>query len=155
VIFAHLTFAPLIFAQLDLLNQSELVFPTLEVFHILGFAIALGTIAIVDFRMLGWGLRRQKTADLAKDLEIYTMLGLGLVILSGSLLFLSDPDEYYLNRAFQIKMVFLVLAIIFHYTLHQRTALRDGSPVAGSIVASVSLALWLLVIGGGIFVGFA
>src|SRR6516165_10533939 len=102
------------------LNASELIFPTLEVFHILGFTITLGTIALVDFRVLGLGLRRQVTANLARDLAPWTLTGLVLVLLSGPLLFSADPDMYYLNRSFQFKMVCLLLAIVFNYTIHKR-----------------------------------
>ena len=41
------------------LNSSALAFPILECFHIVGFAYPIGTIAIVDFSLLGIGMRRQ------------------------------------------------------------------------------------------------
>lgn len=136
------------------LNASELVFPTLEVCHILGFTVTLGTIAILDFRVLGLGMRRQATADLARDLAPWTLAGLVLVLLSGPLLFSSDPDMYYLNRSFQFKMVCLLLAIVFNYTIH-KSVVRSGKTSASSkLVACVSLALWAGVIGGGIFIAF-
>ncbi len=81
------------------LNSSELVFPTLECFHIVGFALSIGTIAIVDFSLLGIGMRRQSPAQLAKDTWLWTLSGLVLMFFSGLLLFSSDPDMYYLNWA--------------------------------------------------------
>jgi len=48
------------------LNESPLAFPILECMHIVGFAIAVGTIALVDFRLLGFGMLRQSAGDLAK-----------------------------------------------------------------------------------------
>jgi hypothetical protein len=136
------------------LNGSELIFPTLEVFHILGFTVALGTIFMVDFRVLGWGMRRQAVADLAKDLAPWTLVGLALVLLSGPIMFSSDPDMYYLNRSFQVKMACLLVAIIFNYTVHRRMA-RAGAVTAGSkLVAFLSLVLWVGVVAGGIFIAF-
>ena len=35
------------------LNQNEWSFPVCEVFHIVSFAIAISTVAMVDLRMLG------------------------------------------------------------------------------------------------------
>jgi hypothetical protein len=61
---------------------------------------------------------------------------------------------YYLNRSFQVKMVLLVLAIAFHYTVHRKTALAGGGSSASKLVACVSLALWVGVVFGGIFIGF-
>lgn len=49
------------------LNESALAFPVLECIHIIGFALSIGTIAIVDFRLLGIGMKRQTPADLLKD----------------------------------------------------------------------------------------
>jgi hypothetical protein len=136
------------------LNASELIFPTLEVFHIVGFTVTLGTIALLDFRVLGFGMRRQAIAELARDLAPWTLAGLVLVLLSGPLMFSSDPDMYYLNRSFQFKMVCLLLAIIFNYTIHKRVV-RTGKEYASSkLVACLSLALWIAVIGGGIFIAF-
>jgi hypothetical protein len=110
-----------------------MVFPVLECIHIFGFILLAGSIALVDFRVL---------------------VGLGLVLTSGALLFASDPDHYYLNRAFQIKMAILVAALGFHHTIHRR-ALQASSPAAsGKLAAYLSLALWMGVIGGGIFIGF-
>lgn len=61
------------------LNLSELVFPTLECFHIVGFALSMGTIAIVDFSLLGIGMRRQTPAQLSKDTWLWTLGGLVLM----------------------------------------------------------------------------
>jgi len=136
------------------LNSSALIFPVLECIHIAGFAVLVGTIAIVDFRLLGVGMRRQATSEVARDLSPWTLLGLVLVLFSGPLLFSSDPDMYYLNYAFQAKMVLLLLAIIFQYTIHRRVALSDQSGAGGKAVACISLALWASVIFGGIFIAF-
>lgn len=136
------------------LNASELIFPTLECIHIAGFAVLVGTIAMVDFRLLGVGMRRQKASEIARDLGPWTLIGLVLVLLSGPLLFSSDPDMYYLNRSFQVKMGLLLLAIVFQYTVHRRVALADSPGAWSKAVASLSLALWAGVIFGGIFIAF-
>ena len=151
------------------LNASALVFPVLECIHIVGFAVLVGTIAIVDFRLLGLGMRRQKTAfagtelalaayrhaaEVAKDLAPWTLVGLVMVMFSGPLLFSSDPDMYYLNWSFQLKMVLLLLAIVFHFTIHRKAVSADSSPLRGRLVAGISMALWVGVVFGGIFIAF-
>lgn len=136
------------------LNSSELIFPTLECFHIVGFALSIGTIAIVDFSLLGVGMRRQTPAQLHRDTWLWTLGGLILMFFSGLLLFSSDPDMYYLNWAFLIKMAFFVSAVVFHYTIHRKAVSADSPPSNGKAIACVSLALWAGVIFGGIFIGF-
>ena len=136
------------------LNSSAYVFPTLECFHIVGFALSIGTVAIVDFSLLGIGMHRQTPAQLAKDTWLWTLGGLVLMLFSGLLLFSSDPDMYYLNWPFLIKMVFFVSAVVFHYTIHRKAVASDTLPPNAKLVACVSLALWAGVIFGGIFIGF-
>ncbi len=136
------------------LNSSALAFPVLECIHIVGFALSIGTVAIVDFRLLDIGMRHQTPAQLSKDLGLWTIVGLAIMVLSGMMLYSSDPDMYYLNWAFLLKMLFLVLAIVFNYTVHRNVVLSGASPGKTKMVAYVSLALWILVIFGGIFIGF-
>lgn len=135
------------------LNSSPLSFPILECFHIVGFAFTVGTIALVDFRLLGWGMRRETPAEIARETFFWTLGGLIVMVMSGLMLFSSDPDNYYLNWAFDIKMLFLVLAILFHYTIHRKTAMEER-PSSGKLVACISMVLWAGVIFGGIFIGF-
>jgi hypothetical protein len=135
------------------LNSSSLVFPILECFHIAGFAVAIGTAAIVDLRLLNVGLRGQTPAQLSNGTALWMLGGLTVAIFSGLLLFSTDPDMYYLNWSFLIKMACLVLAIVFHYTAHRRAIHRKPAGfAAGRLVACVSLALWISIIFGGIFI---
>ena len=41
----------------DALNNTEWAFPLAECVHIGGFAVGIGSIVLVDFRMLNLGLR--------------------------------------------------------------------------------------------------
>lgn len=109
---------------LNPLNDSPLIFPALECAHIIGFALSTGTIALLDFRLLGVGLTRHPAAELAKDLAPWTLIGLAIMLLSGPAMFSSDPDLYYLNGAFQTKMVVLFLAIVYNYTIHRKVATK-------------------------------
>jgi predicted lipid-binding transport protein (Tim44 family) len=135
------------------LNSSSLVFPILECFHIAGFAVAIGTAAIVDLRLLNIGLRDQTPAQLSNGTASWMLGGLIAAIFSGLLLFSTDPDMYYLNWSFLIKMACLTLAIAFHYTIHRKTLHRKRVESAfGRLVACVSLTLWISIIFGGIFI---
>ena len=69
------------------LNDSPLIFPALECAHILGFALSVGTIAVLDFRLLGLGLIHHPSAELDKDLAPWTLVGLAIMLLSGPAMF--------------------------------------------------------------------
>ena len=137
------------------LNESPLAFPILEYIHFLGLACGVGTIALVDFRLLGVGLTRRTSAQLWSETLLWTMGGLLLVIFSGLLLFSINPDVYYLNYVFLLKMSVLALAILFHYTMVRKAARSNVSTGASRVVACISLALWTCVVFGGIFIGLS
>jgi hypothetical protein len=124
------------------LSTSPIAFPVLECFHIAGFALAIGLST----------LSKQSPSQIARAFEWWTLGGLVVAVLSGLLLFSTDPDMYYLNWSFLIKMACLALAVAFHYTIHRRAVFRGISPSAGRLVAYISMTLWISVIFGGIFI---
>jgi hypothetical protein len=136
------------------LNASPLIFPMIECFHIAGFVMAIGTCALIDFRLLNLAMAHQTSAQITKDTGPWTLAGLILVICSGLLIYSTDPDLYYLKLHFLLKMGFLVLAIVFHYTVLRKVALSSEPPGKSKLAACVSLALWVAVVFGGIFIGF-
>lgn len=136
------------------LNNSEWAFPVLECIHIIGFALSIGTIAIVDLRLLGLGMRHQAAARLAKDTAPWTLAGIAVMLISGPLIFSSDPVMYYHNPGFRFKMLALLLAIIYNYTIHRKVALSVSPPLLSKLVGAVSLALWVSVVAGGLFIAF-
>ena len=127
-------------------------FAVLECFHIAGFALAIGMTALVDFRLLGFGLSNESPAGIARSLDLWALGGLIVAVFSGLLIFSTDPDMYYLNWSFLLKMVALVAAIVFQYTVHRRALSKQLSRVSAAVIASVSLLLWIGVIFGGIFI---
>jgi hypothetical protein len=137
------------------LNSNEWAFPLTECFHITSFALSIGTIMLVDLRLMGLALNRAKPAQLVKDTGIWTIVGLVIVIFSGLLIFSSDPIRYTYNAGFQWKMAALVVAILFNYTVHRKVAMSDISSVGTQkFVGALSVLLWVLVPFGGIWISF-
>ncbi|MEP6960631.1 MAG: DUF6644 family protein [Acidobacteriota bacterium] len=136
------------------LNMNEWAFPVTEVFHILGFALLIGTIMLVDLRLLGFGLKRQSTADVVRDMAPWTMLGLVVVLISGPLIFSSDPGLYVYNQSFRFKITMLILAIIYNWTIHRKVAMSPSPGGAGVLVGGISILMWTSIIFAGIFIAF-
>jgi hypothetical protein len=134
------------------LNTWPNAFAVLECFHIAGFALAIGMIALVDFSLLGFIMLKQSPVQIARAFEWWTMGGLIVAVVSGLLIFSTDPDMYYLNRSFLLKMAALVLAIVYNYTIHRQALFKDLSPASTGLIACLSLLLWVSVIFGGIFI---
>jgi uncharacterized protein DUF6644 len=136
------------------INGREWAFPAVESLHLLGFALSIGPIAIVDLRLLGLTMRRQPAAELAADLSPLIWCGLAVMLVTGPLMFSADAIAWHRNPAFQFKMVCLALVLLFHFTLHRR-ALRAGTrPLLAKLAAGTSLALWTAVLGGGRMIAF-
>ncbi len=126
------------------IRASTYIFPVLEVFHIFGLTVLLGTLTITDLRMLGIGMKRQSIATVAGQLAPWTVWAAVVTIVTGILLFLSEAMKCYGNAAFPWKM-WLMLGGILLYLFFQRRITAPGarvSPAQLKIVAVLSLILW-------------
>jgi hypothetical protein len=136
------------------LNSNEWSFPLTECFHVASMVLCIGTIAVVDLRLLGVGLRNQTAARLVRTTEVWTIAGFSIVITSGLLIFSSDPIKYLHSGPFQLKMALLLLGIIYNYTLHRKVA-QSSQPSGLRFAAAVfSLALWAFLVFSSIFIAF-
>ena len=136
------------------MDRYEWVFPVVQSLHFIGFAMSIGTIAIVDLRLLGLGMRRQAPAELAADLAPWTLAGIAVMLTTGPLMFSTDAVAYHFNPSFQFKMVCLMLALLFYFTLHRRAVRPEAPPLAAKLAAATSLLLWTAVVAGGRMIAF-
>lgn len=136
------------------LNAEEWVFPFLEVIHISSFAMSVGLVAVLDLKLLGIGMRTYTAAQLWRGLLFWTIAGLTIVLTSGMLLFTTDPFRYYYNPGFRFKMLMLLIALVYHYTVVAQLATSNRGRLASAIAAAISLCLWVSVVFGGIFYAF-
>lgn len=134
------------------LNNNEWSFPLLEIIHIAAFTLSIGTIAIVDFGLIGWG--KHDAAKTLKETSTLTLIGLVIMLISGPLIFTSDPNMYLRNSSFVFKMWALLIAIIYNYTIHRKVVLSGATPGVNKAVGLISLALWISVVFGGLFIAF-
>jgi uncharacterized membrane protein len=136
------------------MNAAEWVFPAVQSFHFAGFALSIGTIAIVDFRVLGLGRSRLTPVELARDLKAWTRAGIAIMLISGFLMFSTDALGYHNNPAFQFKMVCLTVALLFHFTLHRQAVAIAAPRLAAKLAAVTSLILWTVVVASGRMIAF-
>ena len=139
----------------DALNNTEWAFALAECVHIGGFAVGVGSIALVDFRMLNLGMRGESSARILRYTEPWTVIALVFVVFSGLALFSSQTEIYRVNLVFPIKMYVLAAALVYNFTVHRKVAaMENPPPVLSKLVAAVSVLLWVAVVFGGIFTGF-
>jgi hypothetical protein len=132
------------------------VFPVIEGIHICGFTLLVGTILILNFRILGVWLRRYTISNLAKELSPWIWTGIIIQLTTGPYLLSSDPSEYWEVPAFRNKMLFLLIALIFHFTVIRKATSPTGDSVPAGWrkpAALVSMGLWMCVLLAGMWIG--
>ena len=112
--------------------ENTWAFPALEILHLAGMAWFLGPVLLSDLGVLGWVPQVQSGAT--------SRVAVGLVFVTGALLFTANVDRYIHNPAFLIKMGLLLAAVAAHMLVHA----RGTRPTA-----ALSLTLWSLVILSG------
>jgi hypothetical protein len=129
-----------------MIRDSIWQFAAIEAVHLLALAMIGGAVLIVDLRLMGLALRRQSVSQVARDASPWLNGSLATMLVTGYLLMASlAASKYYINFAFQLKMLFLFLAIVYTYTIHRSYVRRDDSrinPAMAKIIAVVSLVLW-------------
>jgi hypothetical protein len=138
------------------MRQSLWIFNVTETTHTLGIILVAGTIMLVDLRLLGVGLRRERVSEVVARIVPWTLSGFCLMFLTGAWLFAGEASKLYHSPAFRIKLVLLSLAglnaLIFHLTVYRRAAEWDGVPVlpiGARMAGLLSLFLWTGIIAAG------
>ncbi len=156
--FEYLAATPLATA----ISQGALSFPMIECVHVVAISLVVGTITIVDLRLLGYRSHRRGVRQLIRDILPYTWGAFGVALIAGSLMFITNAPKYAHNTQFQLKMLLIVIAAvnmaIFHLTVYRRVGDWDEAlppPAAARIAGATSLCLWVAVIFLGRWVGFS
>lgn len=136
------------------LDNGAWTWPLAESLHFIGLTLLLGSIGLIDLRILGVG-KGIRIADLHK-LVAFTVAGFVLNVCTGSLFIIGQPDQYFLNRAFHFKLVFLTIAglnVLAFYGIEfrrlQQLGPQEEAPLPARLMAGLSLVCWIGVISAG------
>jgi len=126
------------------IREATWVFAVIETVHIMALAVLLGTMIVIDLRLLGLGLKRQPTAEIARLLNPWFWSSFLVMIATGICLFASEAVRLSESSPFSYKMVFLLLAVGVHLTIHRRAISNGIEGAAFSKTAAwLSLGCWL------------
>ncbi len=140
------------------MRSSPALYPAVEILHIIGFVVLVGSILALDLRLLGLG-RAIAIAPLAQLLLPMSRFGFLLAISMGFLLFSADASHVVRNPAFQSKLLLiaaaLVTVVIAHLGPWRRMALWGAeAPGGAKVTALLSLLLWLGVVCAGRLIAY-
>jgi hypothetical protein len=138
------------------IRESTLLFPIIETTHVLGLALSVGTVALLDLRLLGLGLKREPVSQVMGQLMPWSLSGFFIMFVSGILLFWSQALKAYDSAFFRIKLLLLIFAginaLVFQFTVYRSMAAWDEAPVTpfrARLTGAISIALWIGIIAAG------
>ena len=141
--------------------ESSWIFPTVETTHVFALTMVIGSIGMMDLRLLGLAGRKHAVTQLASDILPWTWGAFVLAAISGSLLFTSAATTYWTNPFFRIKMVLMALAglnmLVFHVLTWRSVHEWDQdtpTPRNAKIAGLLSLIFWVGVVACGRWIGF-
>ena len=140
------------------MRSSPALYPAVEILHIIGFVVLVGSILALDLRLLGLG-RAIPMQPMAQLLLPMSRFGFLLAISMGFLLFSADASHVVRNPAFQTKLLLIAAAlvniVIAHVGPWRRAALWGAEASGGAkVTALVSLLLWLGVVCAGRLIAY-
>jgi len=144
------------------IRESTWTYPIIESAHVLGLCLFLGFAMLWDLRLLNVTLRRVPVSDVQARVMPWTNVGFIIMVISGLLLFWSEPVRFYGNIFFRLKLIALVLAGanagFFHFfTAGRRLIEWDNSPISPTSAKAagiMSLFLWAAIVVFGRFIAY-
>lgn len=135
-------------------------FPFLESIHVIAAAMVVGSILMVDLRLLGFAATRYPISTLSRELVPWSWGAFVVATITGLGMFITRAASHVVNPAFQWKLVLLALAGLnmayFHFRVYRQIAQWDmavATPVQLKIIGTLSLILWSGVMLAGRWVG--
>jgi hypothetical protein len=141
--------------------ESDWLFPAIETVHIWGIILLVGTTGVLDLRLLGFILTKQRVSELHDRLIRWTWTGFAIMFITGSLMFASEATKMYTNGAFRFKMLLILIAglnaLVFEGTAFRNVAKWDdapATPIGAKVAGCVSLLAWVGVIAAGRWIAY-
>jgi hypothetical protein len=143
------------------IREDESLFPWIECAHVLALTLVIGSIAVVDLRLIGLTSRDRGVAQTMAAVLPITWSAFVCAVITGALLFSSNATTYGHNTCFQIKMALIASAGInmgaYHLFLSRGVEAWNTAavtPMRARIVGALSLCLWIAVVAFGRWIGF-
>ena len=123
-------------------------FPFFESIHVIAISIVVGSIFVVDLRLMGITSRRKPVTELAREILPWTWGAFMIAVCAGTMMFISKSANYLADDYFRYKMLFILLAgvnmVFFHVFTYRSVAQWDrdmptlvGAKIAGGVQAGL------------------
>jgi len=141
--------------------ESLWAFPMVETVHVMALVTVLGTLLVMDLRMLGWASTAVPIRKVSEDTLKWTWMAFVLAAITGTILWVSKAHSYMINPYFLTKMGLMAVAglnmLFFHFVTYKTVDQWDTAaspPAAVKLSAVLSLVLWIVIVFCGRAIGF-
>lgn len=143
------------------IRESAVLFPWFESVHVLSIAAVVGTIAVVDLRLLNLTFRERPVSELMSQVLPFTRWAFIVAAITGIAMFAAQATAYMDKSPFVVKLLLLLIAAmnigVFHFITARDIHTWDVGPTLPARVkfaGAMSLALWLVIVTCGRWIGF-
>jgi hypothetical protein len=125
-------------------------YPLLETMHTLGMAMLLGSLGLINLRVLGY--KRALPIIGTRDLLPVAWIGFSINAFSGLMLFTSDAVNFFSSNTFRVKITLIVIAGINAAILSRKLYTSSGDDAAlvalpgVKALAASSLVFWVVAV---------
>lgn len=127
--------------------------PIVQTIHLLGIAVIMSSVVLLDLRVLGVALPSQDVQELTRRVMPLVWWTLPVMLLSGLPFVFARPQRYFTNPVFGLKFALLLPAIALAALLHFN-GIRKPDYWGTKLIAAVSLALWVGVVLAGRWIAY-
>jgi hypothetical protein len=143
------------------IRTDYLWFPLAESIHVVAICLVVGSVFIVDLRLLGITSHKKPVTELAREVLPWTWGAFAVALVAGGFMFISKAPTYWADDYFRYKMAFMALAginmAIFHVFTYRSVRNWDSdvpTVLAAKIAGGLSCLFWIAVVACGRWSGF-
>jgi len=129
------------------MRGSSWAYPLIHWFHVAGLVLLLGSMLMLDLRIIGAGRAAISLRAASQLLTPFAIVGLIIMLASGLLLFSADALPLLRNPLFLPKMVLVALgianALVFRWLWSGKAMKVHALPMWAKLQATVSLLAWI------------
>jgi uncharacterized protein DUF6644 len=127
--------------------------PIVQTVHLLGIAVIMSSVVLLDLRILGLALPSQDVHELTRRVMPWVWWTLPIMLLSGLPFVIARPQRYFTNPVFGIKFALLLPAVALAAVLHI-VSIRKPDYRGTKLIAGISLLLWIGVVLAGRWIAY-
>jgi hypothetical protein len=128
------------------LSSTGWMYATVSVIHYLTMFWFIGSMAVVDLRVMGVAARKRNLTELSEQIYPWAWTGLVLAIVSGFFMFLTDAGDWAPDPVFHVKLLMIIVSIalaIVVQVMVPKWAVLPEIPAWAKILALVALLFWV------------